>query len=85
METYKPDLCLCGHPVGDHKSAGTNWPQEPRYGFCRGCACEEFVRAPEEPTPGCIRWSHWFNPDTGRCNRCLAFEPGFDPALAIRA
>jgi hypothetical protein len=44
MSGYQAPLCLCGHPVGDHKSAGTRFPHPPRYGFCfrDGCDCREF-------------------------------------------
>lgn len=45
------ELCACGHPPGDHQSAGTRFPHPPRYGLCHrtGCPCQRYT--PPTPTP----------------------------------
>lgn len=47
---YRARTCVCGHPIGDHKSAGTVWPHPPRYGFCfiNGCGCTSYEEVPKE-------------------------------------
>jgi hypothetical protein len=43
--TYMP--CICGHALGEHRSAGTSFPHPPRYGVCLApdCGCREYVDA----------------------------------------
>lgn len=37
---YRPALCRCGHPEGDHKSSRSSFPHPPQYGICLAADCD---------------------------------------------
>ena len=41
---FQPATCACGHPAGDHRTAGGQALHQPRHGVCliTGCSCRGF-------------------------------------------
>lgn len=54
---FRPPTCVCGHPSGDHVSAGTRFPHPPSYGRClrEGCGCCVYVDDREDDRAGTLR------------------------------